>query len=65
MEISSNKIKLVPYLPENVPLYHSWLQDPYIMEMTSTESTTIASEYDNQKSYLTDQSKLIFLVANI
>ena len=45
------KIALVPYLKEMVPIYHKWLQDPYIMEMTCTEETTLDSEYENQASY--------------
>lgn len=35
------------------------------MEMTSTEETSLESEYENQKSYLTDPSKLIYLVADL
>ena len=35
------------------------------MEMTCTEETTLESEYENQASYLTDQTKATFLVVDL
>ena len=37
----------VPYTAEMVPTYHKWLRDPYIMEMTCTDETTLEEEYEN------------------
>ena len=63
--IMGDKVALVPYLKEMVPIYHKWLQDPYIMEMTCTDETTLESEYENQASYLSDPAKVIFLVVDL
>ncbi len=63
--ILGDRVALVPYLREMAPIYHRWLQDPHIMEMTCTEETTIESEYENQASYLSDKSKAIFLVVDL
>lgn len=41
------KLIFLPYLPSMISQYNSWLQDPYIMEMTCTESTTIEEEIQN------------------
>ncbi len=68
MEQSSlrgEKVALVPYMKEMVPIYHKWLQDPYIMEMTCTDETTIESEHENQASYSKVNDKLIFLVVDL
>ena len=60
------KVAFVPYLPEMVPIYHKWLSDPDIMEMTCTDETTLEEEYQNQKSYKDAGSeKLIFLVVDL
>ena len=45
--IKGEKVALVSYVKEMVPIYNKWLQDPYIMEMTCTEETTLESEYEN------------------
>ena len=63
--ILGDRVALVPYLKEMVPIYHRWLQDPHIMEMTCTEETTIESEYENQASYFSDTSKAIFLAVDL
>ena len=49
--ILGDRVALISYQKEMVPIYHRWLQDAHIMEMTCTEETTIESEYENQASY--------------
>ena len=58
-------MSLVPYIKEIIPIYHKWLQDPYIQEMTCTEASTIEEENVNWKSYLTDSNKFIFIIVDM
>lgn len=48
-----------------VPVYNKWLNDPYIQKMTCTDETTIEEEYENQKSYINDPKKYIFIVVDL
>ena len=49
------KVVLVPYKPEHVTLYHEWMQDPFLLEMTASERLTLEEEYENQNSWHVDE----------
>lgn len=42
--IISPKIALMPYKKEFIPVYHTWMQDPEILELTASEPLTLAEE---------------------
>ena len=56
------RIRLVPYLEEHVPLYHSWLSDPEIQRLTCTEPTTLQEEYEYQKDWGSRDDRIIKLI---
>jgi len=68
MKINSNtriegeRVQLVPYRMEHVPVYHEWMLDPYLLEMTASEPLTIEEEYENQKSWYEDPKKCTFII---
>lgn len=35
---------LLPYLREFLPVYHEWMQDKEILELTASESLTLEEE---------------------
>lgn len=53
---------LCPYRSKHVDKYNSWMQDPYILEMTASEPLTIEEEYEMQESWHTDPKKCTFIV---
>lgn len=60
--IQGTRIRLVPYLNEHVPLYHSWLSDPEMQKLTCTEPTTLQEEYEYQKDWDSSSEKIIRLI---
>lgn len=42
--IHTEKLGLMPYLKEFIPVYHTWMQDPEILELTASEPLTLAEE---------------------
>lgn len=48
--------------PEHVERYHSWMQDPDLLEATGSEPMTLEEELENQKSWRDDNAKCTFLV---
>ena len=61
--LCGSKCKLVPYTKDCVKTYHSWfVKYPELLEATGSEFLTLAEEYENQKSWENDESKLTFLI---
>ena len=60
--ICGEKVTLVPYRHKFVEVYHEWMKDPYILEMTASEPLTIEEEYQMQKSWREDSNKCTFIV---
>lgn len=59
---SGTKCLLVPYRPEHVTIYHDWMLDPYLLEMTGSEPLTMEEEIEMQKSWKEDEDKCTFIV---
>ena len=60
--IQGARIKLVPYLEEHVPLYHSWLDDPEVQRQTCTEPVTLQEEYEYQREWTLREDRIIRLI---
>ena len=56
------KVVLVPYRPEHVKIYHDWMLDPFLLEMTGSEPLTYEEEVEMQKSWRDDDKKVTFIV---
>ena len=52
--IKGQRVMLVPYRPEHVALYHSWMQDATLQELTASEPLTLEEEYAMQRSWAAD-----------
>ncbi|KAG6877377.1 hypothetical protein C0993_007964 [Termitomyces sp. T159_Od127] len=57
-----SKIVLVPYLPEHVPKYHTWMQDEELQKLTASEPLTLQEEYQMQQKWRLDDDKLTFII---
>lgn len=62
IQLVGKHVTLVPYRAQFVPKYHQWMKDPYLKEMTASEELSIEEEYEGQQSWLSDDSKLTFIV---
>ena len=45
---------LIPYLAEHVPIYHEWMQQQRLLDLTASERMTLEQEYANQLSWTED-----------
>lgn len=54
LKLISGPLILVPYMPSHVPIYHQWMQDPWLQEMTASEPLTLEEEYAMQESWAQD-----------
>jgi hypothetical protein len=45
---------LIPYLAEHVPIYHEWMQQQRLLDLTASERMTLEQEYSNQRSWTED-----------
>lgn len=54
MSLEGEKVILVPYMKEHVPMYHTWMLDPAILHATASEPLTIDQEYEMQLSWTED-----------
>ncbi|KAI8585648.1 N-acetyltransferase 9 [Geranomyces variabilis] len=62
LKTSSGTTVLVPYRKEHVEIYHAWMQDPFLQEMTASEPLSIDEEYAMQESWAVDEGKCTFIV---
>ena len=60
--ITGDSIILVPYKRCFVEKYHSWMQDPSLLEATASEPLSLEEEYDMQKLWRHDVKKCTFIV---
>jgi len=60
--IEGSRCILVPYLPEHVPIYHSWMQQQHLLDLTASDRLTLEQEYENQISWTRDSNKLTFII---
>ncbi|KAI3438398.1 hypothetical protein D9Q98_000830 [Chlorella vulgaris] len=60
--IRGSGVVLVPYRPEHVLQYHSWMQDAMLQELTASEPLTLDEEYQMQKSWAEDPDKCTFIL---
>lgn len=54
VSVVGDKVILVPYMKEHVPVYHVWMQDPAILQATASEPLTLDQEYEMQLSWVQD-----------
>ena len=60
--IEGDDLFLIPYREEHVLKYHEWMKDEYLLEMTASEPLTLDEEYEMQKSWSKDDSKITFIL---
>jgi RimJ/RimL family protein N-acetyltransferase len=60
--IKGQRITLIPYRKQHVEIYHEWMKDPFLQEMTSSEPLSLAEEYEMQQSWLIDPLKCTFII---
>ena len=53
---------LVPYKEKYVKRYHAWMQDEELLALTASERLTLDEEFENQRSWRDDATKLTFIV---
>ena len=53
---------LVPYKEKYVERYHAWMQDEELLALTASERLTLDEEFENQRSWRDDATKLTFIV---
>ncbi|KAK9825446.1 hypothetical protein WJX81_000479 [Elliptochloris bilobata] len=62
LTITGERVVLVPYRQEHVPVYHEWMENPALQEATASEPLTIEEEYEMQRSWARDSNKCTFVV---
>ena len=46
----------MPYSPEHVPIYHSWMESDELREATASERLTLEEEEEMQRSWSADEA---------
>lgn len=52
--IQGKKVILVPYKHEHVALYHEWMKNTLLQELTASEPLSIEEEYQMQQNWCQD-----------
>lgn len=60
--LQGQRVVLVPYRREHVALYHTWMQDPELQELTASEPLSLQEEYEMQASWREDADKCTFIL---
>lgn len=55
---------LVPYTPDHVATYHSWMTSPHLLHLTGSEALDLPSERASCLAWRADASKLTFIIAD-
>ena len=63
-KIEGTKTILVPYREHHVIKYHEWMSDPELLILTASEPLSLDEEYEMQKTWQTDETKLTFIILN-
>lgn len=62
VSLEGQRVLLVPYMPQHVPIYHLWMQDPGLLEATGSQPLTLEEEFGMQLSWNVDPLKCTFIV---
>ncbi|KAK9091913.1 hypothetical protein Syun_026824 [Stephania yunnanensis] len=62
VSLEGEKVILVPYMKQHVPKYHTWMQDPSLLQATGSEPLSMDQEYQMHQSWSQDPSKHTFIV---
>ena len=58
-----SQVKLGAFTPNYIPIYHKWLQDPYVLKMTETSKNMTLKDVTNmQKEIDKDNTMAHFLI---
>ena len=60
VSLEGKRVVLVPYMSGHVPKYHSWMQDPALLEATGSEPLSLEQEYEMQISWTQDPNSMNF-----
>lgn len=60
--IRTQNLLLLPYRRSFVPIYHTWMSDPALLEATSSERLTLDEEYTAQRGWVDDPEKCTFII---
>uniref|UniRef100_A0A0G4F4X4 N-acetyltransferase domain-containing protein n=1 Tax=Chromera velia CCMP2878 TaxID=1169474 RepID=A0A0G4F4X4_9ALVE len=56
------RLRLIPYIREAVPLYNQWMKDPHLQEMTASEPQSLEEEYEVREIWLTQDDRISWLI---
>jgi RimJ/RimL family protein N-acetyltransferase len=62
IKIVGEKVCLVSYQKKHVIQYNQWLQDPDLLDLTSSEQLTLEEEYANQLECEESDKRYIFMI---
>ncbi|CAD7702917.1 unnamed protein product [Ostreobium quekettii] len=60
--VDGERVKLVPYRPEHVDVYHRWMADPWLQQATASEPLSLEEERRMQESWAEDPKKCTFIL---
>ena len=61
--VEGQKCSLIPYSEDLVEVYHQWMENEWLREMTCSERLTLEEEKKMQQSWREDPNKLTFIIA--
>ena len=60
--IKRDRITLVPYLREYVDVYHRWMSDGELQDLTCSDPLSLEEEIINQREWLESGDKMTFII---